>query len=135
MFVSKKKIEEFQNEFYLARGGLARLQARVEVLEEDVKDAEKALEECKIYTTRELTEVYKKLVSVQKEFSRKITDDCEKEDLLKMIEALREKLDTSLSKLYGDMLELRDSADSKDDEEKTIASVMDEYLNGGKENE
>lgn len=131
MFISKKDFSEFQDKFYLVKSQLVKLQERIETVEENIINSEKALEEYKISSTRELNDVYKRLLSVQKDFSRKMTYDCEKDNLLEMIEDLREKVDVSLSKLCEEISELRKSGCSKDETDKSIASIMDEYLNGG----
>lgn len=126
MFVSKKRFEELQREVYRTRGGVIRHEAKISALEESLVNQ-------KLYIAKELSSVYEKLVEVQKELSRKITDDCEKQQLLKMIEDTREAFDISRDKLYGEILALRDSMHEDDDEDG--ASIMDEYLNGGKADE
>ena len=126
MFISKKRFEELEKELYRARGGIVRHGARISALEESLANH-------KLYIAKELSSVYEKLVEVQKELSRKITDDCEKQKLLKMIEDTRETFDASRDKLYGELLALRDSMHEEDEEDG--ASIMDEYLNGGKTDE
>lgn len=127
MFVSKKKIKVFEER-------LSQVEEENSTLKIKVFSLEEKLANHKLYISKELSSVYEKLVEVQKELSRKITDDCEKQNLLKMIEDTREALDTSRDKLYGELLAMRDSK-QKDDDENTIASIMDEYMNGGKEDE
>lgn len=126
MFISKKRFEKLEKELYRARGGILRHEANISSLENSLANH-------KLYVAKELSSVYEKLVEVQKELSRKITDDCEKQQLLKMIEDTREAFDISRDKLYGEILALRDSMHEDDDEDG--ASIMDEYLNGGKADE
>ena len=125
MFMSKKKIKAFEERLYQAEEESAKLKRKVFSLEEKLAKHE-------LYTAKELSEVYKKLVEVQKEISRKITDDCEKQNILAMIKELKEKLDFSVEKIYGDMLALRGARGEEDEDG---ASIMDEYLNGGREDE
>ena len=125
MFMSKKKIKAFEERLYQAEEESAKLKRKVFSLEEKLAKHE-------LYTAKELSEVYKKLVEVQKEISKKITDDCEKQNILTMIKELKEKLDFSVEKIYGDMLALRGARGEEDEDG---ASIMDEYLNGGKADE
>ena len=124
MFGTKKKI--------------ARLEKDIERLEAAItKDREERSRE-RLRTLEEITSVYALLLQVQKASAENGQADRE---LLLLIEETRNLLDALKGKIDDELLSMRQSDEllgdteerKKKDKPLTLAEVMDEYLNGGKD--